>query len=310
MEQKQSPQDKKQRLARARASLEGLSVGDAFGERFFLPPGMCATRIEERFLPPPPWLFTDDTQMALSIFSILRQYGTVDQERLADSFAEQYDPSRGYGPAMHQLLRSIRAGQDWHKAANNQFEGQGSFGNGAAMRIAPLGAFFANDLDAVVEQASRSAVITHTHPEGIAGCIAVALAAAHAWRLSQAAGPAPDRSAFLDLILPLVPTSEVRRKLRQARDIAATTPVDAVAAMLGNGSQVSAQDTVPFALWCAGEQLNNYEEALWLTVSGFGDMDTTCAIVGGVVASYTGVDAIPAAWRQAREPFPDWPFGE
>lgn len=310
MEQKQSPQDKKQRLARARASLEGLSVGDAFGERFFLPPGMQAARIEERFLPPPPWLFTDDTPMALSIFSVLRQYGTVDQERLADSFAEQYDPSRGYGPGMHQLLRSIRAGQDWHKAANNQFEGQGSFGNGAAMRIAPLGAFFADDLNAVVEQASRSAVITHTHPEGIAGCIAVALAAAWAWRLSQTAGPPPDRPAFLDLILPFVPTSEVRRKLRLARDIAATTPVETVAAMLGNGSQVSAQDTVPFALWCAGEQLNNYEEALWLTVSGSGDMDTTCAIVGGIVACYTGVDAIPTAWRQAREPFPDWPFAE
>ena len=310
MEQKQSLQDKKLRLARARASLEGLSVGDAFGERFFLPPGMRAARIEERFLPPPPWLFTDDTHMSLSIFSILRQYGTVDQERLADSFAEQYDPSRGYGPAMHQLLRSIRAGQDWQKAANNQFEGQGSFGNGAAMRSAPLGAFFADDLDAVVEQAAHSAVVTHTHPEGVAGCIAVAVAAAYAWRLGQIAAPPPDRPAFLDLILPFVPASEVRRKLRIARDIAATTPVETVAAMLGNGSQVSAQDTVPFALWCAGEQLNNYEEALWLTVSGSGDMDTTCAIVGGIVASYTGADAIPAAWRQARESLPDWPFGE
>lgn len=310
MEQKQSPQDKEHRLASARDSLEGLSVGDAFGERFFLPPGMLAARIEERFLPPLPWLFTDDTQMALSILSILRQHGTIEQERLANSFAERYDPSRGYGPSMHQLLRNIRAGQNWRKAATNQFEGQGSFGNGAAMRAAPIGAFFANDLSAVVEQASRSAVVTHTHPEGVAGCIAVAVASAWAWRLSQADGPPPGRPDFLDLILPFVPTSEVHRKLRWARDIAAATTIESAAAMLGNGSQVSAQDTVPFALWCAGEQLNNYEEALWLTVSGFGDMDTTCAIVGGIVASYTGVDAIPAAWRQARESLPDWPFEE
>jgi ADP-ribosylglycohydrolase len=310
MEQRQSLEDKEHRLAHARVSLEGLSVGDAFGERFFLPPGMRAARIEERFLPPPPWLFTDDTQMALSIFSILRQYETIEQERLAESFGERYDPSRGYGPAMHQLLRSIRAGRDWRKAASSQFEGQGSFGNGAAMRAAPLGAFFANDLNAVVEQASRSAVVTHTHAEGVAGCIAVAVSAAYAQRLSQTAGPPPERPDFLDLILPSVPTSEVRRKLRLARDIAATTPIDAVVAMLGNGSQVSAQDTVPFALWCTGEQLNNYEEALWLTVSGSGDMDTTCAIVGGIVTLYTGIDAIPAAWRQARESLPDWPFDE
>ncbi len=45
-----------------------------------------------------------------------------------------------------------------------------------------------------------------------------------------------------------------------------------------------------------------------LTVSGFGDRDTTCAIVGGVVSLYTGIDGIPPAWRQAREPLPDWPF--
>jgi ADP-ribosylglycohydrolase len=310
MQQKQLLQDKEQRLARARDALEGLSVGDAFGERFFLPPGMLTARIEERFLALPPWPYTDDTQMALSIFSILRQHGTIEQEHLADSFAERYDPSRGYGPSMHQLLRNIRAGQIWSRAANNQFDGQGSFGNGAAMRVAPLGAFFADDLDTVVEQATLSSVVTHTHPEGVAGCIAAAVAAAWAWRLSQTAGPPPTRPEFLDLILPFVPTSEVHRKLRWARDIAATTSVESAAAMLGNGSQVSAQDTVPFALWCAGEQLNNYEEALWLTVSGFGDMDTTCAIVGGIVALYTGVDAIPAAWRQAREPFPDWPFAE
>ena len=79
---------------------------------------------------------------------------------------------------------------------------------------------------------------------------------------------------------------------------------------LGNGSRVSAQDTVPFALWCAGEYLDNYEEALWLTVSGFGDMDTTCAIAGGIVALYTGVEGIPEVWRAAREPLPGWPFTE
>ena len=58
------------------------------------------------------------------------------------------------------------------------FGGEGSFGNGAAMRVAPLGAYFADELDAVVEQASFSAEVTHSHPEGIAGAIAVAVAAA------------------------------------------------------------------------------------------------------------------------------------
>jgi ADP-ribosylglycohydrolase len=78
--------------------------------------------------------------------------------------------------------------------------------------------------------------------------------------------------------------------------------------MLGNGTGLSAQDTVPFVLWCAGEHLDDYEQALWLTASGAGDVDTTCAMVGGIVILYTGVQNIPAAWRQAREPLPDWPL--
>ncbi len=299
--------DREARLARARCSLEGLSVGDAFGERFFLPPGMAIARIEERVLPAAPWPYTDDTQMALSIVSILRQYGAIDQDRLAESFAEQYDPSRGYGPAMHGLLRAIRAGRPWSEAARGQFEGQGSYGNGAAMRVAPLGAFFADELDMVVEQAARSAEVTHTHPEGIAGAIAVAVAAAWAWRLGQDQ-KLPSRPEFLDLILPHVPSSEVRAKIRWARDALASTSVESAVFMLGNGTGVSAQDTVPFVLWCAGEHLHNYEEALWLTVSGLGDRDTTCAMVGGIVSLYCGIDSIPAAWRQAREALPAWPF--
>ncbi len=111
MQQAISSQDRAERLARARCALAGLSVGDAFGERFFLAEEVALSRIEARQLPSPPWPYTDDTQMALSIFSILRQYGTIDQDRLAESFATRYDPSRGYGPSMHYQLRSIRAGQ-------------------------------------------------------------------------------------------------------------------------------------------------------------------------------------------------------
>jgi ADP-ribosylglycohydrolase len=298
-----------ERLARVSCSLEGLSVGDAFGEQFFHLPEGVENYVATHAPPSPPWPYTDDTQMALSIVSVLRQYGAIEQERLAESFAERYDPSRGYGPSMHGLLRSIRAGNPWKEAASSQFAGQGSFGNGAAMRVPPVGAFFAEAIDDVVEQASRSAQVTHTHPEAIAGSIAIAVAAAWAWRLRHSSTPV-SRAEFLDLILPVVPISEVRRKIRWARDLSAAASVEAVVRLLGNGTGLSAQDTVPFVLWCAGEQLNSYEQALWLTASGLGDVDTTCAMVGGIVALSCGVEAIPTAWRQAREPLPDWPFAD
>jgi ADP-ribosylglycohydrolase len=67
---------------------------------------------------------------------------------------------------------------------------------------------------------------------------------------------------------------------------------------------VTAQDTVPFVLWSAACHLNDYEEALWATVSGLGDRDTTCAMVGGVVVMHAGVRNIPRAWLDCQEPIP------
>ena len=75
--------------------------------------------------------------------------------------------------------------------------------------------------------------------------------------------------------------------------------------MLGNGSEVTAQDTVPFVLWSAAHHLDNYESALWHTASGLGDMDTTCAMVGGIVVMYTGIEGIPVEWLNNREPLPE-----
>ena len=74
----------------------------------------------------------------------------------------------------------------------------------------------------------------------------------------------------------------------------------------GPAAAAAAGDAVPFVLWCAGEKLANYEEAIWLTASGGGDVDTTCAMVGGIVSLYSGLSGIPTDWIARREPLPDW----
>ncbi len=294
------------RLERARCSLEGLSVGDAFGERLFVASELVQSIIGKRIVTAGPWPFTDDTQMALSVVEILRKHGEIVPDALALSFAHHYDDRRGYGPAMHSLLNYIRLGVPWSALAPRLFHGQGSCGNGAAMRVAPVGAYFADDLPLVVEHAARSAQVTHSHPEGVAGAVAVAVAAALAWQFAQR-GIRPTRPEFLEAILPHVPEGIVREKIRHGRNLAEGCSVQLAVAALGNGSQIIAQDTVPFVLWCAGEWLDNFEEALWHTASGLGDRDTTCAMVGGIVAMYVGRAGIPAAWIAAREPLPDWP---
>jgi ADP-ribosylglycohydrolase len=294
------------RLDRARVALEGLSVGDAFGERFFVHPDVVGGLIAERALPAPPWAYTDDTEMALSLVSVLRRHGTVNQDALAHSFAERADFGRGYGPGAIRLLRQLKGGADWRSAATELFSGQGSYGNGAAMRVAPLGAFFADDLNRVVEEARRSAEVTHAHPEGIAGAIAVAVAAAWAWRIGH--GGAPSAFSLCNMVLPYVPESEVRSRIERAAALSPGIPAHWAVGTLGNGVNIAAQDTVGYCLWCAASYLTDYEAALWHTASGLGDIDTTCAIVGGIVASRVGLDGLPAEWRQSREPLPNWPF--
>lgn len=76
--------------------------------------------------------------------------------------------------------------------------------------------------------------------------------------------------------------------------------------LIGNGSKVSAQDTVPFAIWSAAKNIHSFEEAMWFTVAGEGDRDTTCAIVGGIVSLYAGESSIPAEWLAATEALPEW----
>lgn len=92
----------------------------------------------------------------------------------------------------------------------------------------------------------------------------------------------------------------------RAAEVPFTTEPWKAADLLGNGKRIRADDTVPFALWTAARHPDDLEEALWSTAEGFGDVDTTCAITGGVVGARTGVEGAPAEWRQRREPLARW----
>lgn len=298
------PTDPEARLARARRSLDGLSLGDAFGQRFFGHALTVEAMIAHRAVPRAPWGYTDDTEMALALFGVLSRHGGVDQDALAQAFAHRWrcDPTRGYAGTAMDILRAIHHGADWREVSRAVHEGTGSMGNGGAMRVAPLGAYFAaDDPAAVAREARASSEVTHAHPEGQAGAIAVALAAQYAWRMANDAAFREGGATLWAHVLAHTPESVTRRTIEAARDLPATADVRLAAAELGTGYRVISQDTVPFALWCAARSLDDYEEALWLTVAGLGDRDTTCAIVGGIVALSCREETVPAAWRASRE---------
>jgi ADP-ribosylglycohydrolase len=92
------PENHTERLERVRLSLEGLAVGDAFGEMLAYNCASARQRVE-RGLMGGPWFHTDDTEMALAIYEVLRRFGRIDADELALRFAERFrkDPDRGYG---------------------------------------------------------------------------------------------------------------------------------------------------------------------------------------------------------------------
>lgn len=295
--------DSASRLALARLSLDGLSLGDAYGTHFDFDARLDRPgAITAPPLPPGPWRWTDDTQMALSIFAELRASGTIDPDRLAASFARHFEWSRGYGSGASRLLEALRAGGSWRELSPNQHRGQGSCGNGAAMRVAPLGAYFAGRRALLLAEAERSAVVTHAHPDGVAGAIAVAAAAAIAARRDPDHAP----RAFLEEVAATTPAGAVRSGLERALRLEAGATVGEAVAALGHGAGFLATDTVPFALWSAATNLSDLARALERTASGLGDVDTNCAIVGGVVALAVGREGIPVTWIERREPLPGW----
>ena len=288
-----------QSLERAYDSLVGLWVGDAFGGHFEFESvdwNRPQRAYETQELPPATWRYTDDTQMAISVYDILRQCGEIQPDKLAESFAENFDISRGYGIGTEQLILDMQSGGDWTQLAPARFDGEGSRGNGSAMRATPIGAYFADDVTAVVENAKLSSIVTHTHADAIAGTIAVALASSQA-SLFSANNSVPEREIYWQTIIDHTPSGALRDKVEQAARLNAQLTSPQVAKILGCGWDVSAIDTVPFALWSAISYMESFEDAMWQTIRVGGDADTTGAIVGGIVAAYVGRDNIPLTWK-------------
>lgn len=287
--------ESEERLRYAKRALDGVALGDCFGQSFFMADEIARQRIKKREISNNPWYFTDDTVMAIGIYCILEKYGKIDQDALARAFAENYalDWHRGYGGTAHSILRSIGEGQDWRDVASGAFDGMGSMGNGAAMRVAPVGAYFADDLDKVLYHARASAEVTHAHMEGIVGAMAAAVASALLLNKKQGSYLG-EGAVFLRDVADKLPDSDTKYKILSAASVPKESSIDFVVSVLGNGIRLTAQDTVPLCLWCAAYYYTSLEEALWMAVSALGDRDTICAIVGGMVSLYA--DELPQQW--------------
>lgn len=276
----------------------GSGLGDAIGELAFR--HRDETALHTALAQVNVLTYTDDTAMAIGLAESLAATGMIDEQHVGDCFLRNYkrEPWRGYAsgpPTVFSLVE--QRGLSYRQAAARLFGGAGSFGNGAAMRIAPVGLFFYNAPD-LYAQAEASAAVAHAHPVGIDGAAVLAKAIAQVvhWTPDE---PFPWQQLLQELIA-FARTREIQNQLQLAGEMLThgVAPETAVT-RLGYGIEVQA--STPFALYAFLRHAASFEHCLLCAVTHGGDRDTLGAMAGALSGAYLGVEAIPVAWRAKLE---------
>ncbi|MBN1759398.1 MAG: ADP-ribosylglycohydrolase family protein, partial [Chitinispirillaceae bacterium] len=151
----------------------GMVTGDALGARFADKEPDEIPLLDVSFLNAHlPKFYTGDTQMAISVLEEMIESGQIDQSSLKDRILGRFAPWRGYGGGMLEVIDRWRGGASIAETASSLYNGTGNFGDGGAVRIAPISFFFnRNQTAELFEQVHRCVLLTHTHPYGISGAI-------------------------------------------------------------------------------------------------------------------------------------------
>ena len=279
------------RSDRFAGSLLAHALADAVGARYEGGPGerllWMALGIGKRGL----LRWTDDTLMAQGTVRSILTCGRLDFDHLASTWASEATWRRGYGPGALKVLARIQKGLAWRDGGPAHVLPGGSWGNGAAMRAAPLGLYLGADASQLVSATRVASSVTHAHPVGIDGGVLIALATA------QALAGALD----LDALQPHVQTDAFRERLALLPDLLAQDVGPAqVATRLGNS--VRADESAVTALYVAPRFADDaFEPLVQFCIAMGGDTDTIAAMAGGIFGALRGPEALPAAWLDRLE---------
>jgi ADP-ribosylglycohydrolase len=237
-------------------------------------------------------IYTDDTEMMIGIMESLKEDPGFDPALTAQRFLDNFHPFRGYGGRIYGIMARLRRGAPWDHV------GTDSWGNGGAMRIAPIGFFFYDERERLRDAALICTQITHRHPEGLAGAVAQALAVGMAIQ-NGINGEAIDQIAFLEEIVQGVEGIDrgVAQELERIAEIeqggGLEAKVERIAVTFPR--DVSAKGAVPAAI--ASFLLNDaFQGTVETAVNCGGDTDTIGAMAGAIAGAFYGYKTIPSGW--------------
>ena len=265
-------------------SLLGTAVGDCLG----------AGRWFGRELAPH---YTDDTHMMIGVAESLIAREGFDREHMLETFVRNWErePWRGYGPGPLAIFMAYRRGEDPSEVARNIYPG-GSYGNGAAMRVAPIACLYHDDLEELRRVVYEASDITHKHPLGKEGAFLQAAAIALAIRAEPGR---LDPQGFVEELEGLVEHDIYIEKLRTIRRFLSSRPTKRQA-IEELGNTVEAFNSVPTAIY-AFLAHDQFTSALIYAVGLEGDSDTIGAMTGAIAGAYHGASAIPPRWLDQLE---------
>ena len=227
-----------------------------------------------------PGQYSDDTQMSIMVAESLIEHHGFNPDDLSARYVEWMTSGRwrGHGKTTKMALESIVNGIHWSQSGI-----AGSLGNGTAMRAAPFGVYFRNDIQSLVSIMKIDSAITHASDDAEAGAIAVALTAA--WACNH------NTENLLDRLCEHLPDSKVKSSIASLDSLVNSEFITAPQALRVLGTKANVKETVPAALYCF-LKFNNYHEAVEASIRAGGDTDTTAAIVGGLFGARDGMKAI------------------
>ena len=277
-------------VEKVKGVLFGIFLGDAIGAGFDgYSPDDIPPLDTHYIIANPPKVYTDDTQMCISVFEEMLDAGRIDQRSLLQRFLKRFSPWRSYSGGMLEVIEQWRDGRDIDSAARSLYGGLGSFGDGAAMRAGPISAFFSlNEIDALTEQVRLCSLLTHTHPYGIAGAVL------HSYAVLMALNDVPT-GEWLSRFFSFPTESVFKIKLEAIERCLerASSPHES-AREIGNGSD--ALEAIPAALFSVMRNSHSFVDAVLGAVSMGGDADTIGAMAGAIAGARFGIQGIPPEW--------------
>jgi ADP-ribosylglycohydrolase len=181
-----------------------------------------------------------------------------------------------------------------------------SAGNGPAMRVAPIGSFFASSADRLDDFVSAATRVTHTDPKALVGAKAVAYLAA--WSVRGDLRERPTTQECVDVLRRAGPDDEEWLRLlgamsnAHARDV--TVGDFARSLGLAKGVTGYVYHTVPIVVYAWLRHFGDFSGTLQAVLDCGGDTDTTGAIAGALAGAVAGGRGIPARWIDG---IVDWP---